>query len=231
MRRYFFTGVAILLPLVLTIAIVVYIFNFLTEPFVGFVKGVFTYYGLFEEGFLFLTPDQLQKLFSQFLILMFLVTFTMLLGMIARWFFFNTLFRVGEYIFHQIPFVRAIYKTSKDVIRSIFATDTRAFKQVVMIPFPNAQTRCLGLVTRENMRGLREREEEEMVAVFVPTTPNPTSGFLVMFPEHDLTYLNMSVEDAFKYIISCGVIISPFREVTREEARQLLKEKEKENSR
>jgi uncharacterized membrane protein len=101
------------------------------------------------------------------------------------------------------------------VIKTIFGTTTRSFKQVVLVPFPNKETYSLGLVTREEIPAFKGGEEKELIAVFVPTTPNPTSGFLMMFEAEDLVFLDMRVEDAFKYIISCGVIMSPFVKVPR----------------
>lgn len=73
----------------------------------------------------------------------------------------------------------------------------------------------MGLVTREQIPALHGPKEAELIAVFVPTTPNPTSGFLMMYDPDDLVFLDMKVEEAFKYIISCGVIITPFVRVPR----------------
>jgi uncharacterized membrane protein len=80
-----------------------------------------------------------------------------------------------------------------------------------MVPYPNADVKSIGLVTRTHIRTPRQ---DGLVAVFVPTTPNPTSGFLIMFKEEDIIHLDMKVEDAFKYVISCGVIMTPFVEQT-----------------
>lgn len=211
MRKYLITGLVILLPLAVTLAIVMFIINLLTGPFVGIVREILSRYNLLETGFWFLGAEQVQRLFSQALILTLLFFFTVGLGMLARWFFVHYLIRFSDYIFHQIPFVRAIYKTSQDVINTIFTTDTQSFKQVVMVPFPNADTRSVGLLTREQVEGTAEGDDGELVAVFVPTTPNPTSGFLMLFKRHDLVFLDMKVEQALKYIISCGVIATPFK--------------------
>lgn len=216
-KKYFITGLVILLPLALTLAIVVFIFNLLTTPFLGFVKTIFDRYQLFESGFLFLSPDQFQNLIAQILILTSLVAVTIGLGFIARWFFFRSLIRLTEYILRTIPIVRSIYRTSEEVIKTIFTSKTNSFKQVVAVRFPHQDTYSIGLVTRENIPSLKETRHEDVVAVFVPTTPNPTSGFLVMYKPSDLIYLDMKVEDAFKYIISCGVILPSFTAMRPEE--------------
>jgi uncharacterized membrane protein len=140
---------------------------------------------------------------------------------VGRWFFFHYLIKFSDYLFHRIPFIRAVYKTCQDVINTIFTTDTKAFKQVVMVPFPNTETRSIGLVTRESIPNFENGEKTDLVAVFVPTTPNPTSGFLLLYKEEELVHLNMSVENALKYIISCGVITTPFNQISQEDLRKL----------
>lgn len=220
MKKYFLTGLVILLPVTLTVAIVIFIFNFLTVPFLGIVKAVFERYLLFEEGFLFLNADQVQTLFAQFLILGSLLLIVFGLGMIASWFFFNTFLKFAEQIVTQIPVVRTIYKTCHDVINRLFTSKAQAFKQVVLVPFPNPDSFSFGFITKEDLQNFKGLPDQETVAVFVPTTPNPTSGFLMMFKTSDLFYLDMRVEDAFKTIISCGVIYPDFKVISKDEAQQ-----------
>lgn len=212
MRRYFVTGLVILLPLALTLAIVIFIVKFFTNPFVGLVKGFLQQIGLFDTGFLFLSAEQVQLYFSRLIILALLFLCTVLLGMLTRWVIVHYFIRLGEYVFQRIPIVRSIYKTSKDVINTIFTDQSKSFKQVVLVPFPNAQTYSMGLVTRDNIEGMTHQHKGNVIAVFVPTTPNPTSGFLMMFNPDDVIFLDMKVEEAFKYIISCGVILTPFNQ-------------------
>jgi len=227
MKKYFITGLVTLLPLALTFVIVMFLVNFLTQPFVDLVKGIFDQYGLMQKGFLFFSAAQIQRIVSQFFILVFLFFLTVGLGVVARWFFVHYLIRVGDYLFHQIPIVRSIYKTSKDVIQTIFESKTKSFKQVVLVPFPKKGTQAIGLVTRERIPRVGNGERKDLIAVFVPTTPNPTSGFLMMFDPKDLVFLDMPVEEAFKYIISCGVIQTPFNEISPDIAHEHMKETEK----
>jgi uncharacterized membrane protein len=218
-KKYFITGIVLLLPLALTLAIVLFIVNLLTEPFVGIVKTVLTHYGLFENGALFLSADQIQKYFSQLIILTLLFFLTVGLGLLARWFFFHYVIHFWDLMLNRIPFVRNVYKTCQDVINTVFAGTGSSFKQVVMVPFPSKETLSIGFVTRHNIPGLLP-DTQSLVAVFVPTAPNPTSGFLMMFEEKDIVYTDMSVENAFKYVISCGVIAVPFTQISKEEASQ-----------
>ncbi|HRD55667.1 MAG TPA: DUF502 domain-containing protein [Parachlamydiaceae bacterium] len=224
MKKYFITGLIILLPLTLTVGIVLWFFNLLTDPFAGAIRYLFNHYGLLEKGFFFLNASQVQLVLSKLIILAFLFFFTLLLGTLARLFFFNYLMNWWNKLIHRIPLVRSIYKTSQDVINTIFASNTNSFKQVVMVPFPNTATYTIGLVTRDDLPSFEPNSETKRVAVFVPTTPNPTSGFLVLFKDKDLIYLDMPIENAFKYIISCGVIATAFKNISKEEA-LLLAEK------
>jgi uncharacterized membrane protein len=216
MKKTFLTGLILLLPLALTLAVILFIFNFLTDPFVGLVQWVLGTIGLLDQGFLFLTPHQLQVGVSKLIILLLLFFFTIFLGTLGRWFFVHYFLRLWDQLLQSIPIVRSIYKTSQEVINTLFTANTTAFKQVVMVPFPKEDTYSMGFVTRDPMEGLGEISQQK-VAVFVPTTPNPTSGFLMVFNFEDLVYLDISVEDAFKYIISCGVINTPFHPLTAEE--------------
>lgn len=212
MKKYFLTGLVLLLPLVLTIAIVVFVVNLFTKPFVGVVSGLFSSLGLFQQGIWFLSAERLSRLVAEISILALLFLLIVGIGAIARWFFIHWIIRLGDYILHRIPFVNSIYKTSQEVIKTIFTTETKSFKQVVLVPFPSLESKSIGLVTREEI----EVNGVMRVAVFVPTTPNPTSGFLMFYEPKDLVYLDMPVEEAFKYVISCGVIIAPFRKLTSE---------------
>lgn len=212
MKKYFITGLVILLPLTLTLVVLAFFFNLLTEPFLGISKTIIDYTGFLENGILFLSAEQVQTVISQVLILIVLFTFTVLLGLFARWVFFHYIVRFWESLIHRIPFISTIYRTCQDVIKTIFATKNNAFKQVVMVNFPNPETRTIGLVTRESLPGADASLGSDLLVVFVPTTPNPTSGFLTIVKKEDVVYLDMSVEDAFKYVISCGVIMAPFRQ-------------------
>lgn len=216
MKKFFITGLVILLPVALTLSIVLFIFNLLTVPFLGIVKTVFDHYKIFAGGFLFLQPDQIQNLIAQTLIFISLFFIVIGLGFIARWFFFNTLLRFAEYIVIRIPLVNVIYKTSQDIIKTLFNSETKSFKHVVLVPFPSQENYSIGFITKENLPDIRGSSQES-VAVFVPTTPNPTSGFLMVFKQSDIIYLDITVEEAFKYIISCGVISPEFKVKSNQE--------------
>lgn len=196
----------ILLPLAVTIAIIFFIVNFLTQPFIGAMTDFLRNTGIANRGFLFLSPEQLIRYGSQLLILLGIFAFTILLGMIARWFFFKSLISLSDRILHRIPLVNKVYKTTQEIIKTLFVTDKTSFKQVVMVPFPKEGSYILGLVSRESPKTCSEKAGKKLFSVLIPTTPNPTTGFLLMYAEEDITFLDMKPETAIKYIVSCGVI-------------------------
>jgi uncharacterized membrane protein len=207
MKKYFITGLVILLPLAITIAVVIFLVNFLTQPFIGVVSAVLAKLNIINQGFLFLTPEQLVRYGAKLIILVLLFLFTVGLGMITRWFLINALFRLGDSILHRIPIVNTVYKTTQDIIKTLFVSDKKSFQRVVMVPFPRPDVFVLGLISRESPPICSEAAGEELVSVLVPTTPNPTTGFLLMYKREDLIVIDMKPEEAIKYIVSCGVII------------------------
>lgn len=206
MKKYFITGLVILLPLAVTIAIVVFTVNFLTKPFIGLVASFLNEVQLFKKGFLFLTHAQVTTYLSQLLILVCLFLFTLLLGLIARWFFFKALLSISDKILHNIPLINKVYKTTQEIIKTIFVTDKTSFKQVVMVPFPKEGSYVVGLVSRRSPDQCSEKANARLISVLIPTTPNPTTGFLLMYRQEDLIYLDLKPEEAIKYIVSAGVI-------------------------
>lgn len=210
MKRYFITGLVILLPLAVTIAIIVFLFNLLTEPFAGAISRILDHYDLLENDYVFATGHQVQFFISQLFILAFLFCFTVLLGKIASYFFVHYLLRFSDYLFKRIPLISSIYKSSQDVIQTLFTANSNSFKQVVLAPFPKEGVYSIGFVTQEDFKNFTEIPDQKMITIFIPTAPNPTSGFLMLYPRNEVVFLDMKPEDAFKYVISCGVVITPF---------------------
>ena len=207
MKKYFITGLVILLPLTLTILIVAFVVNFLTKPFMGLVMKVLSQTNIEQLNTRFLSPEQIIKYGSQIIIIIGIVVFTLLLGILARWFLFKALIKFSDKILNKIPLINKVYKTTQDIVKTLFITDKNSFKQVVMVPFPYKGTYSIGLVSRDSPETARQSVNKDLVSVFVPTTPNPTTGFLLLFKREDLILLDMKTEDAVKYIVSCGVIL------------------------
>jgi uncharacterized membrane protein len=107
----------------------------------------------------------------------------------------------------RIPFVRGVYGAAQQLAEAIFIGKDRNFRRVVMIEYPRTGLYSLGFVTGVSRGEVQEKTRQRVVNVLIPTTPNPTSGWYVMVPEEDLIPLEMSVEDAFKLIISGGIVV------------------------
>jgi len=207
MRKEFITGLVILLPVAVTIAVVVFLVNLLTKPFMGIAYRLFSDSDIANKGFLFLSPEQVLRYGSQIVILILLFLFTLLLGCIARSLLMKSLLRLGDRIIARIPLVSSVYKTTQDIIKTVFVSDKNSFKQVVLVPFPKEGSYVLGLIARESPASCSRILSTDLISVLIPTTPNPTTGFLLMFPRSALIPIDMRPEDAIKYIVSCGLVV------------------------
>jgi uncharacterized membrane protein len=201
-KKHVMTGLVMLLPIALTFWIIASLVSWLTEPFVGIAEKILSTAGLTGASIFFLSSEKVILGLSQLLVLVFLFFFILLIGAIGRHFFFRYLIRLSDAVLHRIPVISSVYKTSQELIQTILTTDNRAFKQVVLVPFPNAECYSIGLVTREGPVA------PHLLPVFVPTTPNPTSGYLIMYDRSKVVQLDMTVEEAFRYIVSCGVLVN-----------------------
>lgn len=198
MKKYFITGLVTLLPLAVTIWVVHFFVDFLTKPFVGVVSIL--------TDQIPLGSPKILKTFTQFLILISLFLIIFGVGFVARKYFFKNLLKISGKILAKIPIVNKVYKTTKDMVDALFSTTENSFKQVVLLQFPYPGAWCLGLIARAAPKSCSEAEGEELLTIYIPTTPNPSTGYLVMSQKKDLIYLDMKAQDAIKYVVSCAVI-------------------------
>jgi len=206
MKKYFLTGLIILLPLAVTVAVVIFVVNFLTQPFIGLAVDFLSSIPWGKQRLSDLVSPQFIWYTSRIVILVGLFLFTLFLGAMARWFFVRSLLKLSDKVLNRIPLVNKIYKTTQEIIKTFFSTDSQSFKKVVLIPFPSPGIYCMGLVSREAPKMVTDYFKRDLVSVFIPTTPNPTSGFILMFDRKDIIDLPIKTEDALKFIVSCGVI-------------------------
>ncbi len=209
LKNYFFTGLAILLPVAITIAVLGWIISFLTKPFIGVVSSILKHFHIINSGLFLLTPEQTLIYGSQLLILIFLFFFIVGLGIIARWFLFKAFLNFSDRILHRIPLVKTVYKTVQDLVKTLFGSERKSFQQVVMVAFPHPDVYVIGFVSREAPAACSVKTQEELISVFVPSTPNPMTGYTLLYKKEDLTVIDMKAEDAIKYIISCGLLYPP----------------------
>lgn len=194
-RANFFTGLAIVMPAVISIAVVVWLFRNvanLTDYLLFFVPRHITHENR-GQGEMFWYWSVIA-----FVLAVLLIT---LVGRFGRNYLARKAIQWTDNTLLRIPLLNKIYGTIKQVNES-FSNNKSSFKQVVLVSFPHKDSRSVGFVTGEQ----KGSDGEKWISVFIPTTPNPTSGFLVMVREPEITKLDMSVAEGIKFIISLGAI-------------------------
>jgi len=195
LRKYLIAGLLVWLPLAATIVIVKFVIDIL------------------DKTILLIPPEFRPEAVFGFAIPGFgiLVSIAVLIvtGMLAANLFGRRLVGLWEAILGRIPLVRTIYSSVKQVTETLLATKSTAFRKVVLVEFPRKGAWSVGFLTnREVIAAAASTSGRDLVSVFVPTTPNPTTGFIMMLPAEDVTELPITVEDGFKYIISMGVVVN-----------------------
>ncbi|GDY23128.1 hypothetical protein LBMAG56_44750 [Verrucomicrobiota bacterium] len=199
-RGNFLTGLAVVLPSVISIAVVIWLFRnvtAVTDILLIFLPRNVThenqgagpmhwYWSLFAFGWA--------------------IVMIGVIGRAARHYVGHTLIAWLDQVLLRIPLLNKIYGTVKQVNEAFSPNNRSSFKHVVLIDFPRAGNKVMGFQTGESQLPGADKHGPRLVGVFVPTTPNPTSGFLIFVPEPEVTRLNMSVADGIKFIVSLGVI-------------------------
>jgi uncharacterized membrane protein len=139
-----------------------------------------------------------------------------LVGLIATNFIGKKLVGLGEQLFNKIPLVRNIYQIAKQFLETIAITDRNSFRQVVLVEYPRKGIYSLGFITCDDSWEAQDCTRQDLVNVFIPITPNPTSGRLIIVPDQELIPLSMNVEDGIKMVVSGGAV------VPKEQKKELL---------
>lgn len=199
-RGNFLTGLAVLLPTVVTLAVIKWLFgtvSSLTDLLLFFLPQTITHQ---DRGN---GPMTWYWSLAAFLLAIVLVS---AVGLLARYYIGKRLIAWLDTAMLRVPLLNKIYGTIKQVNEAFSTGSKTSFKTVVLVEFPREGMYSLGFQTSENQDEIQMKTKEKVVCVFVPTTPNPTSGFLVLLPEDKVTKLDMSVADGIKYIISLGAL-------------------------
>ena len=196
LRAYFLTGVIVTAPISITI--------FLVWQFVSFVDSQVG--GLIPERY---NPETYLPFSLPGLGLLVMLAFLTLVGMLTAGLAGRTLVRLGERLLSRMPIVRSVYGTLKQIFETVLAQSSRSFREVVLIEYPRRGIGAIGFVTGPTRGEVQDKADEELVNVFLPTTPNPTSGFLLFVPRKDLIHLDMSIEEGIKLVISGGIVAPP----------------------
>lgn len=198
LRTYFLTGIVVAAPISITI--------YLTWLFVVTVDRRIT--PLIPAKY---NPETYLPFGIPGLGVIVITLFLILLGMITANFFGRSLIKMGERIVDNLPVVRTVYGTLKQIFETVISQSSMSFRDVVLVEYPRKGLYAIAFVTAPTQGEIARRQDEEMVNVFLPTTPNPTSGFLLFVPKKDVTYLDMTVEEGVKYVISAGLVTPPER--------------------
>ena len=186
LRNYFFTGVIVLIPIGFTLYLSKFLINLSTR--------------LVPSG---LNPNNYIPYSIPGIEILLTVIFITVIGGLSLSFLGKKFLQLVDNLFKKIPILRTIYSAIGQMTDS-FRNQEGSKKSVVLIEYPRKGVWAVGFATKENTGEMAEKTNKKLINVFVPTTPNPTSGFLLMFPIEDVIYLNMTFEEASKFIVSAG---------------------------
>jgi uncharacterized membrane protein len=192
-RRYLLTGIVVMAPVGVTVFVLLWIFGRL-DMILG---RVFSVIGLKIPG----------------LGLLALVLIVIATGWVAQQAVGRQLISLGRNFLTRFPLTRSIYGAASQIVEQLVGENRKFFKACVLVEYPREGCYALGFLTSEAAGEIEEAVQEDMVAVFMPTTPNPTSGYLMFFPRSQVRPLKMSVEDGFKLVISGGSVTPDVVEV------------------
>ncbi|MCF7851716.1 MAG: DUF502 domain-containing protein [Simkaniaceae bacterium] len=202
MKKYILTGLIIFLPAVITLWIIHFFFNLLTIPFVGLIQEILDGYGIVSVLHPWIVFG------CRILVLFLIFGLILVLGFVAQRLFFRWFVNLMHKVFLKIPIVKTLYKILVELTKSLFSPGTKPFKKTVMMDFPYKDARALGFITNDVPqsidKGGQNIQTEDLKAVFLPTAPHPISGFLLITDNKNLKEVDISVEDVFKILVSCG---------------------------
>ena len=186
LRNYFITGIVVLIPIGFTL----YLSRFLINISTKLVPA-----GLNPNNYITYAIPGIEILLT--------IIFITIVGGLSLSFLGKKILQIVDNLFKRIPILRTIYSAIVQMTDS-FRNQEGSKKSVVLVEYPRKGSWAVGFATKENKGELKDKTNKELINVFVPTTPNPTSGFLLMFPKEDVIYLDMSFEEASKFIVSAG---------------------------
>ena len=202
-RNSFLTGVVVIAPVGLTVWLVWTVIGWVDGFVLPFVPSQYQ-----PEELLKAILGEDVRVNIRGLGVVFFLVFTTFIGWIAKGLLGRTFIRSAENIVNRMPVVRSVYSGVKQIAENVFAQDDRSFEKACLIEYPRRGIWAIGFISTAAKGEVSKRagSGQKMQSIFVPTTPNPTSGFLLFFPAEDVIELDMSVEDAAKLVISAGLV-------------------------
>jgi uncharacterized membrane protein len=198
LRAYFFAGILITAPIALTL--------YLAWLFIDYIDDKVAH--LLPEKY---NPETYLPFAIPGLGLVILAVFLTLVGALTANFIGRYVHRFFERLLARMPVVRSIYGATKQIFETVFAQKSNAFREAVLVEYPRRGIWTVAFVTGRTGGEIADVSADELVTVFIPTTPNPTSGFLLFLPRKDVAPLSMTVEEAIKMVVSGGIVTPPDR--------------------
>lgn len=194
LRNYFFAGVLVTAPIGITV--------YFTWLFIKYIDVQVS--NLFPDS---IDHEQLAIYHNiPGIGLIIVIVFLILVGWITASFFGRFLITVTQFLMARVPVARSIYGVSRQVLETIVSKRASSFNEVVLVEYPRKESWAIGFVTGKTQGQIQKLSKGEVMNVFLPTTPNPTSGFLLFIPRKDMIKLDMSVEEGIKMVISGGIV-------------------------
>ena len=201
-RNYFLTGIIVTAPIAITFAVAMWVINWIDSKVVPLIPSAYNPQEILQQHTGFHIPGiGLLVVFIGLTLIGFLAA-----GLLGRF-----VVRVGENLLNRMPIIRSVYGALKQIFETVLRSSSRSFREVALIEYPRRGIWAIGFITTKTTGEVRSEIKEEVVNVFLPTTPNPTSGFLLFVPRKDLIILDMGVEEAIKMIVSAGIVTPPSR--------------------
>jgi uncharacterized membrane protein len=200
LRNHFLAGILVIMPFGVTLLVMRWVFTWMA----GFLKPwlLKLLAHVISDPALQTNPPAYVSITASILSIIILLMFVYLVGFFAQKYLGKKLIFVGEWLLLKIPVLRTVYGATKQVVNTMSVPKENAFLSVVLVGFPRQETLSIGFLT-----GYVEKENgEKMCKVFVPTTPNPTTGFFLVVRQEEVTKTDITVEDAFKMLISFGIL-------------------------
>ncbi|HAV12853.1 MAG TPA: hypothetical protein DCX06_05065 [Opitutae bacterium] len=198
LRNAFITGVIVILPLGVTMIVISFLLERLGTPASNF------FFWYLDSGLREHPAVELALKLISIVVVFLLIT---LLGYFSKFFIGRIMLSSIERLLDRVPLINTIYRTVKQIVDTFSQQEKAVFQEVVLIEYPRPRCYVLGFLTGAAKGETQKITEENVLNIFVPTTPNPTSGFLLMLPESDVTRLKMSIADGMKVIISGGAVV------------------------
>lgn len=205
LRTYFFAGILVSAPIAITLFLSWRLITFVDNRVAAVLPSRFN-----PETYL---PFSIPGIG----VVVILVTLT-LIGFLAANFAGRFVMRSTERVLAKIPAVRSLYSATKQIFETVLANQSSAFREVVLIEYPRRGMWVVGFITGTTEGEIQNLTEDPVINVFVPTTPNPTSGFLVFVPKADVRILTMTVEEGIKMVVSGGIVTPPDRRPVEDRA-------------